>query len=92
MKDWQPSMHFYDLSEQIQKEIIHSLELEDNKEFVLSYSRFVDFTVDHHSKLLDHVFNTVVNNIQENKTQHGLTYTFVNPDLFLVSLDDLVFI
>lgn len=59
-EDYHVTMHFVDLSEQIQKEIASSLSLSGNDVFVLSHGRIVNFD-SHHKEILEETFNDNIN-------------------------------
>jgi hypothetical protein len=92
--DGDVSIHLYDLPENVQIEIIDSLELEGFDEFIVSFPRFVDFNKEHHSKILDHIFGPYIDNVIMVNTERGLTSKLSTPDLYLesLSLDDLIFV
>jgi len=81
----------YELSRDIQKEIIEYLELDQYREFVLSFSRFVDFDRNHHIELLDHLFNILPKNVER---QQVSAYILRNPDDYFEKLEltDLIFL
>ena len=55
-ENYRVTMHFIDLPEQVQKEIVLSLSLSGNDEFVLSHGRIVNFD-NHHKEILEKTFN-----------------------------------
>lgn len=75
----------YELSQQIETEIRDCMDLDQNKEFIICFSRFVDFNKEYHGKAFEYFLNTMSENLErhvvgEDTLNYQVTYSFKNAD------------
>ena len=95
----QIQFYTYDVPGVIVTELFESLDLEPNKDYVISFSRFVDFDNKYHGLAVEYFLSGMMNNINrivigETNDTYQVKYEFKDPNLVLqkFDLDQLLFL
>lgn len=82
----------HNIPTQIMNDIIDNLELSKNKEYVISFSSFVDYNKEFHGKAIKYLLHNMSNNIErtvvsEDPINYQVTYSFKDINNVTESLD-----